>query len=132
MMGDVDDLSIAVDRATVATRVGDCLLVTAPSDLGGQHLKQLEEVTLTAINASPTRSVVFQLAGVQFMDGYEFTVLQNIAKMAEHLGAKVVFVGLRPGIVAHLVNLDIHLTGVPTALGLDEAFALLAASKNDK
>lgn len=125
-MDRLDDQGLSTGAVTVATRVGDCLIVTAPSELGGNCLDDLERETLSALGSAPTRGLIFELAGVQFMDSHEFRSLQRIARMAQHLGVSPVFSSIRPGIVAHLANSDADLGNIPATLGLNEALAMFA------
>lgn len=112
-------------RSVSTTRIGSCLVVTAPDDLGGDALAVLEKATLEAIHGVATRAVMFELGGVQFMDTGEFMALKLIALMAQRLGSTPILVGLRPGIVAYLVQADVDIAGVEAALGLNEAFELV-------
>jgi hypothetical protein len=50
--------------------------------------------------------------------------------MAEMLGAKVIFVGLKPGIIVHLLEADADVRGVHAFLGLDEALHAIESSPN--
>lgn len=113
-------------RSVSSTRIGSCLIVTAPDDLGGDALALLEKTTLEAIHGVATRAVMFELGGVQFMDTEEFLSLKLIAQMVKRLGTTPILVGLRPGIVAYLVQADVDVAGIQAALGLNEAFALVS------
>lgn len=123
-MPDVEMRDHAI-RAVISTRINDCLIVTVPDDLGGQQMDALRDATLKAIHGVSTRAVIFELSGLSYMDSEEFTGLKAIARMTERLGSRPMFVGLRPGIVAHLVQADAALEGLQAALGLSEALATL-------
>lgn len=116
------------EAAIVATRVGACLVITAPSELGGTCLEDIERETLSRLGQAPARGLIFELSGVQFMDSYEFIFLQRIAQAAKHLGARPIFSGIRPGIVAHLANSGCDAATVSATLGLNEALALFAVA----
>ena len=125
MQGDGVGVDVDVEGVVVAGRINDCVVVTAPSDLGSGRMAELERVTLNHIVAEHTRGVILELSGVQFMDSSEFKSLKAIAQMAQHLGVKPMLVGLRPGIIAHLAQTDTDITGIPATLGLNEALAML-------
>lgn len=108
----------------VATRINECVVVTAPGDLGRGRMAELERVALEYIVAEQTIAVIFELSGVQFMDGLEFEELKAITHMVQHLGVQPVLVGLRPGIVAHLVQTDVDISGLTAALSLNDALAM--------
>ncbi len=86
----------------------------------------LREATLKAIHGVSTRAVIFELSGLRFLDSEEFSGLKAIANMTQRLGSSSIFVGLRPGIVAHLVQADADLGGIKAELGLSEALRSLS------
>ena len=61
------------------------------------------------------------------MDTQEFKSLRDIARMAAMLGSKVIFVGLNPGIIIHLMASDADVSGMHACLGLDEALQKVRA-----
>ena len=48
--------------------------------------------------------------------------------MASVMGAAPIIVGLKPGVVSALVDMDVDTSGVQAALNLDDALQLLSAS----
>lgn len=114
------------DGSVVRTRVNDCLVITAPPDLGQGRLQELERLTIDALCEQKATAVIFELTGVNYMDVQEFHDLRTVATLVRHLGARTVFVGLRPGIISHLVKSDADISGIQGALGLDDALALFA------
>jgi len=124
-MSDLDLKAIA-SRSITSTRISDCLIVTVPDDLGGTQMDMLRDATLNAIHGISTRAVIFELSGLRFLDSEEFSGLKSIAHMTERLGSTSIFVGLHPGIVAHLVQADADLGGIKAKLGLSEALRALS------
>lgn len=120
------DLKGGSARTVTSTRISDCLIVTVPDDLGGAQMDILREATLKAIHGVSTRAVIFELSGLRFLDSEEFSGLKAIANMTQRLGSSSIFVGLRPGIVAHLVQADADLGGIKAELGLSEALRSLS------
>jgi rsbT antagonist protein RsbS len=125
MQGNVVGMQLDTAGVVVATRINDCVVVTAPSDLGRGHMAELEGVALRSITSQKTNAVIFELSGVQFMDSQEFEEFRAVTRMVQHLGVKPVLVGLRPGIIAHLVQTDVDISGLSAALGLNDALAML-------
>ena len=76
---------------------------------------------MTGIQKDGATSAIFELSAVPFMDTQEFKSLRDIARMAAMLGSKVIFVGLNPGIIMHLMASDADVSGMHACLGLDEA-----------
>ena len=109
------------------TRVGNCLVVTISQDLSGDMLDEIRRVALTGIQKDGATSAIFELSAVPFMDTQEFQSLRDIARMAAMLGSKVIFVGLNPGIIIHLMASDADVSGMHACLGLDEALQKVQA-----
>lgn len=120
------DLQASASRSVTSTRISDCLIVTVPDDLGGSQMDVLRDATLKAIHGVSTRAVIFELSSLRFLDSEEFNGLKSIAHMTQRLGSSSIFVGLHPGIVAHLVQADADLGGIKAELGLSEALRSLA------
>lgn len=109
------------------TRVGNCLVVTISQDLSGGMLDEIRRVALTGIQKDGATSAIFELSAVPFMDTQEFKSLRDIARMVTMLGSKVIFVGLNPGIIVHLMASDADVSGMHACLGLDEALQKVQA-----
>lgn len=122
-----NDVGMQWDTAgvVVATRINDCVVVTAPSDLGRGRMAELERVALDYIVADHTAAVIFEFSGVQFMDSLEFQEFRAVMHMVQHLGVTPMLVGLRPGIIAHLVETDVDISGLSAALCLNDALTML-------
>lgn len=122
-----NDVGMQWDAAgvVVATRINDCVVVTAPGDLGRGRMAELERVALEYIAADQAIAVIFELSGVQFMDSLEFEEFKAVMHVVQHLGAQPMLVGLRPGIIAHLVETDVDISGLSAALSLNDALAML-------
>ena len=113
--------------SVTGTRVGNCLVVTISQDLSGGMLDEIRRVALNGIQKDGATSAIFELSAVPFMDTQEFKSLRDIARMAAMLGSKVIFVGLNPGIIIHLMASDADVSGMHACLGLDEALQKLQA-----
>ena len=122
-----NDVGLQWDTAgvVVATRINDCVVVTAPGDLGRGRMSELERVAVEYIVADQTIAVIFELSGVQFMDSLEFEEFKAVMHMVQHLGVQPMLVGLRPGIIAYLVETDVDISGLSAALSLNDALAML-------
>lgn len=111
--------------AIVVTRMRSSVVVTAPSDFGDGTLEKLWEVVLASFEQVQANCLILELSGVNFMDCHEFSRLKALAETIRFLGAKTIFVGLNPGIIAHLSNSNADLSGIYATLALDDALALL-------
>jgi anti-anti-sigma regulatory factor len=107
----------------IATRVRSCLIVTLPPDLLPELIDEVRHVTLEGLHRGGSQVVVFELSAVQVMDREDFESLQAITAMARLLGARPMWVGLRAGIVMHLVESDVDTGDVEAVRDLEEALA---------
>ena len=102
------------------------MVITAPQDLGEGRLEEIARLTISALQDHRAAAVIFELSGVNYIDVAEFSELRAVATMLRHLGTRTIFVGLRPGIISHLVKSDADVSGIEGALGLDDALALFS------
>jgi rsbT antagonist protein RsbS len=65
--------------------------------------------------------VAIDLSSVDVLDATDFAFIKRTIDMAALLGARVVLVGIRPGVAASLVELPVELGGLQTALSVEEA-----------
>jgi anti-anti-sigma regulatory factor len=111
------------DTPVIATRVRRCLIITLPADLLPEVIDAARNVTLEGLQGGGAQVVVFELSAVQVMDREDFESMQAVAAMAQLLGARPLWVGLRAGIVMHLVESDIDTSEVEAVRDLEEALA---------
>ena len=83
---------------------------------------------LNKVHCDAMRQVVIDVSPVLFLDSGTFDLLASTAKMLNLLGAKVVFAGFQPGVVAALIELEADFDCFTTALGLADAMELLASA----
>jgi rsbT antagonist protein RsbS len=84
---------------------------------------------LERLKTSEVKGVAIDLSSVDMLDATDFASIKQTVDMAVLLGARVVLVGIRPGVAASLVELPVDLRNVKTALTLEAATALLGSSR---
>lgn len=110
-----------------------CLVASIQVDLSEDLLHQFQEQLLERIRTTRVRGVVLDVSGVEVMDAFDFQMLRNTMAMAAMMGAKPMLVGLKPGIVSALVDMDVDASGIRAALNVDDALGILStASDADK
>jgi rsbT antagonist protein RsbS len=62
---------------------------------------------------------------VRALDTFAFNFFTDTAKMASLLGVSAVFVGLQPGVVSALVDLEVEIPDVRSALTMEDGFEQL-------
>jgi rsbT antagonist protein RsbS len=106
-------------------RVADNLLVTVQTDLHDAVADAFQEDLLTTIERTGAAGLLIDVSGLDLVDSYVARVLVDTAKMAKLMGTATVIVGIRPEVAATLVRMGFVMTGVRTALNVDEGLALL-------
>jgi rsbT antagonist protein RsbS len=98
-------------------------------DLTEQVLAQFRQELLERIASTHVHGVVLDVSGVEVMDSTDFEMLRMTMSMASVMGAEPIIVGLKPGIVSALIDMDVDTRGVRAALNLDDALRMLGASE---
>jgi rsbT antagonist protein RsbS len=113
-------------------RVGRNLLVTVQTELHDAVAEAFQEDLLVAIEKSGAAGLLIDITGLDMVDSYVARVLADTGKMASLMGADTVLVGMRPEVAATLVRMGYLMTGIRTALNVDEGLALLNSSSRNR
>ena len=105
-----------------------CLVASIQVDLSDRVLKQFRQELLERIASERVHGVVLDVSGVEVMDTIDFAMLKTTMSMASVMGASAIIVGLKPGIVSALMDMNADTEGVCAALNLDDALHLLHSS----
>lgn len=109
-----------------------CLVASIQVDLTAGLLRRFQQDLLERIRDTGATGVILDVSGVQIMDLDDFDLLRRSMAMASIMGARPMLVGLRPGIVASLIELDCPVDGVEAAADLDDALRRLRAAAEGK
>ncbi len=121
------DNKAATDRIPLQLIQG-CLVASIQIDLTDQVLSRFRQELLERIAGAHVHGVVLDVSGVEVMDSADFEMLRTTMTMASVMGATPIIVGLKPGVVSALVDMDVDTRNVRAALNLDDALQLLGAS----
>jgi rsbT antagonist protein RsbS len=110
------------DSETAMSIVRSCLVVTLPGELYDDTLRRIRTDILERIQATRVRGMVLDLCTVRVLDSFAFNFLADTARMTSLLGVASVFVGLQPGVVSSLVDLEVEIDDVRTALTMEDGF----------
>lgn len=116
-------------RELVVNRLGDCLVMVLPDDLGPQTLDQVRTGFIRA--GSGVIGVVLDCSGLEVLDSEDHECLQRIRRMLSLLGARSVLLGLKAGVVAALISLGCDGEGLDGVLGLEKALSLVRGAKGN-
>lgn len=108
-------------RDLVVNRLGDILVLVLPDSLDSGVV----EMACAGFSRSGGGivGVVLDCSGIDVLDLDDYRCLERLRRMFSLLGARTVFMGLKPGVVAALISLGCDGTGLDGVLGLENALA---------
>lgn len=109
-----------------------CLVASIQIDLNDEVLFRFKRDLLEEIRLSQTRAVLLDVSGVDIMDRVEFDAICEIMRMSRLMGARSMLVGIKPEIACSLMDFDLDIRQMETALTLDQAFEHLQSNGNNK
>jgi rsbT antagonist protein RsbS len=107
-------------------KIGSTLLATIQTDLTDTVVDAFQSDVLEEIEKAGSSSLIIDISSLESVDSYVARMLANTAKMAKLMGAETVIVGMRPAVAATLVRMGYFMTGIRTALSLEEGLDLQA------
>jgi rsbT antagonist protein RsbS len=106
-------------------RMGDLLLVTIQVDMHDRLAMTLQDDLTARIVKEQAKGVLIDISALDIVDSFIGRMISNTAAMARVLDASTVVVGMQPAVAITLVELGLALTGVKTALNVEQGMALL-------
>ena len=107
-------------------RIGSTLLTTIQVDLHDTVVDSFQNDVLEEIEKTSASGLIVDISALESVDSYVARMLANTGKMAKLMGAETVIVGMRPAVAATLVRMGYFMTGIRTALNLQEGLKLQA------
>jgi rsbT antagonist protein RsbS len=104
---------------------GDYLIASIQFDLTDAQVLELRDDLSERIGRSRARGLIIDVAALDVIDSFVARSLGSIAITARLRGAETVIVGIEPDVAIAMVQFDLDLEPLRTALDLDEALTLL-------
>lgn len=105
--------------------VEGCLVVPVGGDVDSEIITRLGREILAQVKATRAKEVIINISTIKTLDSYTLSIFKNTANAITMLGATPVFVGIQPGVASSLVDLDMDLGDILTAVTTEDAFAIL-------
>ena len=99
----------------------DYLIVPLQGDVGDDQAARLTGDVLQRIREHSKAGLIVDLSGLWLVDSHLCAVLANLAASANLMGTPTWITGLSPEIALTLQAMDFDLTGMRTALSLEQA-----------
>jgi rsbT antagonist protein RsbS len=103
----------------------DVVVASIQVDLDDDVLARFQQDLLDRIHKTSPRAAILDVSGLETIDSDEFAALRRIMSMVGIMGAESVLVGLQPGVVSALIEMEADVGNLRTAIDLDAAFMLL-------
>jgi rsbT antagonist protein RsbS len=109
-------------------RHGDYLIATVQSDLSDRQLRDLRDRLSREVGDVRARGVILDVTALDVIDSFAARALRSMTLTVRMRGAETVIVGIRPDVAIAMVQFDLNLDVLRTALDLDEAVEMLDRS----
>ncbi len=102
-----------------------CLVVPLQTELYDDTILKIQDNILDKIRDTGLKGMIIDFSAVSVIDSFLARTISDTTKMASMLGATTVITGLRPGVVASFIDLDLDLGDALTAITLEAGFQKL-------
>lgn len=107
------------------------LIVSIQVSLSDHLVMQLKDDITAAIDRTNCRGLIIDLSGIDLMDSYISRAIRDIGLVARLMGVDTVLSSMDPLIAMTLVEMDMDLAGVRSALNLESAIEMLVSQHED-
>lgn len=104
---------------------GDYLIASIQSALTDTEVLELRDDVAERVGKFRARGVIVDVAAMDVIDSFAARALRAIADTARLRGAETVVVGIQPDVAIAMVQFDLNLEPLHTALDLEEGLELL-------
>src|SRR3954451_13040634 len=104
---------------------GDYVIASIQSDLSDSEVLALRDRLAEVVGRLRARGLIVDVAALDVIDSFVARALRSIAETARLRGAETVVVGIRPDVAIAMVQFNLDLEPLRTALDLDEALPVL-------
>jgi anti-anti-sigma regulatory factor len=112
------------EHVSAFNSIDDCLVATLHPDVDEQYLHRLEMDISNALQKDTHRTLIIDATPLELIDATDFDRLRRVIDMARLMGVGTIIAGLRPGVVAGLVELDANIEGLVTTLNMEIALQI--------
>jgi rsbT antagonist protein RsbS len=111
---------------------GDYLIASIQSALTDSEVLRLRDDLASHVGRFRSRGIVIDVAALDVIDSFAARSLREIALTARLRGAETVIVGIQPDVAVAMVQFELNLDPLLTALDLEEGLDVLRASYEER
>ncbi|MDR3514202.1 MAG: STAS domain-containing protein [Azospirillaceae bacterium] len=100
-------------------------MTSLPPDITDEHAERLQSDILERLDQTAVVGVILDITALDVVDSYMARILAETAQMTRLMGSEVVITGMNPLVAVTLIEMGRELTGVTTALTLEQGVASL-------
>ena len=108
-------------------RQGSVLIATVQADLSDTEVLALRDALAARVSRHRARGVIVDVTALDVIDSFVARALRSLAVTVRLKGAETLVVGIQPDVAIAMVQFDLNLQPLRTALDLDEALTIFAA-----
>lgn len=114
------------DYNTSVTVIKNNLIVALPAEMTDSCIQNIEKIIIEKAYQKNIQGVLLNFSMVSVMDTYTYQAFENITRVFSLMGIQTVWVGLNPGVVFGLIDLDVAInTKIKMAINLEIGLTLL-------
>jgi rsbT antagonist protein RsbS len=108
-------------------RQGSVLIATVQADLSDTEVLALRDALAARVSRHRALGVIVDVTALDVIDSFVARALRSLAVTVRLKGAETLVVGIQPDVAIAMVQFDLNLQPLRTALDLDEALTIFAA-----
>ena len=116
-------------EAVAVLHQGENIIAAIQSDLTDEQVIDLRDDISARVGRSRARGVIVDVTALDVIDSFVARALRSLALTAKLRGAETVVVGIRPEVAIAMVQFEMNLAPLRTAIDLDEALEILATER---
>ena len=101
-------------------KLRDILLTSIHVDLTDEDALEFQADVLEMVKKTEAKGIVIDITAMNVVDSFMARILNETSSMVKTLGAEAVICGMRPEVALTLVEMGRELTGVETAVNLEQ------------
>jgi anti-anti-sigma regulatory factor len=119
-----------LDLNASITEIDRYMIVTLSDNMTDDRLMEISSIIIGKAHARNILGAVLNFGMVSMIDSYIYKVFADTSRALSLFGVRVVWVGLSPGVVCSMIDLNIELDSatVQTALNLEQGLSYLSAA----